>query len=317
MNDRQQNKENTKEKGNHSGQNKRKGGQTKKRKTSVQTDSALNKSNINAEPDGTEGNHNIEVVINRPPNDVIRQTQKLTPKKNILLMGDSILNKINTKGLNDNVHKHSVPGATLPILLKDIDLYDVSNFGSFIIYVGGNDLSETSDYDRIEEFYEQLITSIKFKNSDAHIILSKLAPRGDVDVTIVNRMIERLSLRYNLDFVDNYRAFFDRQGSLIMRYFGQNDQVHPSTTGIKRLIGTINDKVRIVNDFTKVTFSRPGNYYRGKQGKSGTRPKPFAVNNRCLNCYDSSHETFQCRHKEPIDCWYCGNVGHKQEFCWN
>ena len=119
-------------------------------------------------------------------------------------MGDSILNKINTKGLNDNVHKHSVPGDTLPILLKDIDLYDVSNFGTFIIYVGGNDLSETLHYDRIEEFYEQLTTTIKFKNSDAHIILSKLAPCGDLDITTVNRMIERLSLRYNPDFVDNY-----------------------------------------------------------------------------------------------------------------
>ena len=102
-----------------------------------------------------------------------------------------------------------------------------------------------------------------------------------------------------------------------MRYFGQNDQVHPSTTEIRRLIGTINDRVRIVNDFNKVTSSRPGNYYHGKQGKSDTRLKPFLVNNRCLNCYDSSHGTFQCRHKEPIECWYCGNVGHKQEFCWN
>ena len=80
----------------------------------------------------------------------------------------------------------------------------MSNFGTFIIYLGRNDLSETLVYDRIEEFYEQLITIIKFKNSDAHIILSKLAPRGDLDVTNVNRMIERLSLRYNLDFVDNY-----------------------------------------------------------------------------------------------------------------
>lgn len=61
-----------------------------------------------------EENHNIEVVINRPPNDVNRQTHKRTPKERILLMGDSILSKINTKGLNEDVHKHSVSGATLP-----------------------------------------------------------------------------------------------------------------------------------------------------------------------------------------------------------
>ena len=212
---------------------------------------------------------------------------------------------------------NSVSGATLPILLKDIELYDLSNFGTFIIYVGGNDLTYTSDYGRIEEYYEQLITTIRSKNTGAYILLNKLAPRGDVDVTIINHMIERISLRFNVDYVDNYRAFFDRQGSQIMRYFERKDQIHPSNTGIKRLLGTINDKVKIVDDFTKVTFTGPGYYNRGERGMLDTRPKPFAVNNRCLNCYDSSHETSECRHKEPIVCWDCGNSGHKHGFCWN
>ena len=79
-----------------------------------------------------------------------------------------------------------------------------------------------------------------------------------------------------------------------MGYFESNDQVHPSNTGIKLLLGTINDKVRIVNDFTKVAFTGPGHYNRGERGMSDTRPKLFAVNNRCLNCYDSSHETSKC-----------------------
>ena len=70
-----------------------------------------------------------------------------------------------------------------------------------------------------------------------------------------------------------------------------------------------------MNDFPKVTFTGPGYYNRGKRGMSDTHPKPFAGNNRCINCYDLSHETSECRHKEPVLCWDCGNSGHKHGFC--
>lgn len=66
-------------------------------------------------------------------------------------MGDSILNKVNTKGLIDTVHKHSVSGATVQTLIRDIELYDVTNFKTFFIYIGGNDLSGNSDAGLIEK----------------------------------------------------------------------------------------------------------------------------------------------------------------------
>lgn len=84
-----------------------------------------------------------------------------------------------------------------------------------------------------------------------------------------------------------------------MRYFGQNDQIHPSVTGVRLILGTINEKVAIVHDFAKSTFQRPGDSYRKNNGLSGFHQPPFNVNNRCLKCLESSHETYQCRHKNP------------------
>lgn len=308
---------NDREKSDQNQHNERSGGPNRSRKKPRSKKSVPNQPKPGIVSSAPDDNQKIEVVINRSPHDGRQQTQRPTSKRNILLMGDSILNKVNTKGLTDTVHKHSVSGATLQTLIRDIELYDIMNFETVIIYIGGNDLSGNSGADLIEESYEQLIAMIQSRNSQARIVLCKLAPRGDADVTVVNRIIERLSVRLSVDFVDNYQAFFDRQGKLIMRYFGQGDQIHPSVTGVRRILGTINKKVEIVNDFAKSTFHRPGNNYRMNNGQSGFRQQPFSVNNRCLKCYDSSHETYQCRHKSPVICWFCGLSGHKSEFCWN
>ena len=236
-------------------------------------------------------------------------------------LNPGLLNKINTKGLKDNIHKYAVSGATLPTLIKDIDLYDLLNFETIIVYVGGNDSARKVDLGLFEQQYEQLITSVKSRNPSIRLVLCKLAPRGDTDVTFVKRIIERLSVCYNCDLVDQYRAFFDGQGKLIMRYFGPSDQIHPFDTGTRRILGQINDKVKIVSDFAKCTFPRSRNddrnNFNGRNGRRDLQPQPFAVSLRCLNCFDPSHETYQCRHHKPVICWFCGLSGLKSDFCMN
>ncbi|MEW8545039.1 MAG: SGNH/GDSL hydrolase family protein [Candidatus Thiodiazotropha sp.] len=286
--------------------------------------SAKQPTDTSASPPSEVG-RNIQVVINGHSHEPGKtRAQSVTAKRKILLMGDSILNKISTKGLKDNIHKHAIPGATLPTLIKDIDLYDLMNFESIIVYIGGNDSAGNVDLGLFEHKYEQLITTVKSRNPSIRLVLCNLAPRGDTDVTFVNKIIERLSFRYNCDLVDEYRAFFDGKGKLIMRYFGPSDQIHPSVIGTRRILGQINDKLNIVSDFAKCTFPRSRNDNRNsfteRNGQYGNRSvnQSFSENNgRCLNCYDPSHETYRCRHKRPVVCWLCGLTGHKQQFCWN
>lgn len=291
-------------------------------------------------------NHNqarkIEVVINRPSSDpgtcnhdlppVCDETAPIrrhdqdrsptrdhsqSPNKKILLMGDSIFNRINMKGLYSYVHKHSVSGATVKTLLRDIELFDIMNFECILIYIGGNDISGNADHDLLEEQYDQLIAMIKSRNPNIKVILSKLAPRGDVDVTAVNMIIERLTLHHGIEYVDNFRSFYDRNGQLIMRFFNFTDHIHPSNSGIKRILGTINEVIHIVYDFTKCVYPpRAANNYRGNRNVRRTGSTRMD-DDRCLNCFESNHQTHECRHKQPITCWYCGLIGHKSDKCWN
>ena len=276
----------------------------------------------------------IEVVINRPIIDrsnefnnmpvhvpvrrPVASKGSVSQRKTVLLMGDSILNRVNRKGLASSVHKYSISGATIKSLTRDMELYDLKNFSSLILYIGGNDLTDNTDSTTIEEDYEYLLSLIKSGNPSIRIILSKLAPRGDVDVTVVNSIIERLAIHHGLEVVDNHRAFYDRHGNLIMLFYNQTDSIHPSDSGVKRIIGTINGTIEIVHDFRDCIST----YCISTQRKQRQDEKERAhyVNDselRCLNCSESNHKTHECRHKKPIKCWYCGLYSHKAARCWN
>ena len=60
-----------------------------------------------------------------------------TSRGKLLLIGDSILNGVNTKGLVKGIQKHSKGGATVNDLIEEISVYDVQNFETSIIYIGG------------------------------------------------------------------------------------------------------------------------------------------------------------------------------------
>ena len=66
-----------------------------------------------------------------------------TPKT--LLIGDSVLHGINTKGLIKGVQKHSRGGATVNEIIEEIGVYDIKSFNKIIIYVGGNDCAKYVD----------------------------------------------------------------------------------------------------------------------------------------------------------------------------
>ena len=243
--------------------------------------------------------------------------------KNVLLVGDSNLSKVNPKGLKDTVHKHAVPGATIKTLTTDMKLFNMKMFDKVIVYVGGNDIANNMDIELIEENYDQLITQMKSSNPDVKVYLSKIAPRGDTDVSPVNAIVDRLSFDHSIDVVDMFSAFHDKNGFINMRYIGKYDTIHPSTSGIKRILGTIDRAVGIVHDFDNVVFS--GQTRQRMNGYKGHNSSHFSENEhnrqrqplKCVKCGESNHETFQCRHRQPVTCWACGQTGHKQQHCWN
>ena len=260
-----------------------------------------------------------QTLPQRPPTARTEVTDRTHSGEKVLMMGDSKLHGVNVKGLKNNLHKHSVSGATINTLIRDIEMYDLTQFHTVILYIGGNDLSRTTDFELIEEKYDQLIALIKAGNEECKIILSKIAPRGDVDVNPINMIVERLSVHHKTEIVDCYRAFHDQNGKLLMRYLNEHDNIHLTRPGTKRILATFHTSTPIVEDYTKCVFPDKNNYF-GHQSHRPYRRHPFRGHrhhNRCMNCDESNHATEDCRHRAPVKCWGCGLVGHKQDRCWN
>ena len=243
---------------------------------------------------------------------------KATAKK-ILLMGDSIITGVNIKGLKDKVYKHGISGATVDTLLQEIEVYDLQNFSHIILYIGGNNASNGTDSEYFEEKYDQLICYIKERNRDCKIMLVNSCPRGDVDVTHVNEIMSELAEQHDIVLIDAYKAFFNKKQTLSVNYYSQ-DRIHLSNSGVKRLVGTINNHLDIVDNFTDLVFSgrKPtarlspqhrSNRSSPAQRGNGAKPQP------CTKCGEENHKTSDCKHVAPLQCHNCGYYGHKSRKC--
>ena len=181
-----------------------------------------------------------------------------TSRGKLLLIGDSILNGVNTKGLVKGIQMHSKGGATVNYLIEEISVYDVRNFETCIIYIGGNDCANRTDVKTFVDAYDQLISLIKTTNPACKVYLCEIAPRGDVDVTGFNKGIDRLSKhweRQNVHCLSNtYDYFFAKNYLPASRYFS-NDGIHLSHSGIKRLLDAMNTTTKIVVDYGLCVFN--------------------------------------------------------------
>lgn len=95
-------------------------------------------------------------------------TQRSNAPEQILLIGDSLIRSVNPKGLNSNVFKNGISGATIGNVLNQIKLVDLKEFSHVVIYVV--DASNGVDIEYFEELYDQVRQYIK-DHSHCKIIL--------------------------------------------------------------------------------------------------------------------------------------------------
>ena len=88
-----------------------------------------------------------------------------------------------------------------------MSVYDLKNFINVIIYVGGNDVSNGSNVEYVEEKYDQLLQYIKDNNGDISITLCTVCPRKDADVTDLNEIVTALSEEYSTQLVEMEKYF--------------------------------------------------------------------------------------------------------------
>lgn len=257
--------------------------------------------------------------------------QKRNTSNSILLMGDSLISSVNPKGLNQGVFKHSIPGARIDHVYDQVNVFNMNQLSQVILSVGGNDASSGTDIEYFEELYEQVIQNLRQANSTCEIYLCTVCPRGDADTTDVNEVIHRLCQEHNLSIVDINKAFYDRKGKLIERYYVE-DSIHLSVSGVKRLLGEIDKVINIVGNFESCAF-KPRYQRKGlahkrnpqtNRGRSTNGPrrvshshnknsvnKDAANHSACYKCGETNHETRLCKHRVQLKCFDCGFYGHK------
>ena len=260
--------------------------------------------------------------------------QRISTKK-ILLMGDSVISPVNPRGLRKEVFKHSISGARIDHIFDQTNIFNMNQFSEVIIFVGGNDASNGTDIEYFEELYEQVILNLKQVNDACQIYLCNVSPRRDTDTAEVNQAVHRLCQEHNLTMVDINKAFYDKQGKIIERYYGE-DLIHLSSSGVKRLLGEIDREINIVENFENCAFKnryqKRGPIRKGssqinsqrsssgpRRGRSGLNRQNSNVNNgtACYKCGETNPETSRCKHKEQLKCYYCGFYGHKSGRCLN
>ena len=68
-------------------------------------------------------------------------------------------------------------------------------------------------------------------------------------------MIVRLCQTNELTCIDTNADFYDKQNQLRHHFFKPRDNIHLSRSGIKRLLGTINQHLCVVDNFEKCVYN--------------------------------------------------------------
>ena len=81
-------------------------------------------------------------------------TSPPTSQNKALIVGDSILNGINYRGLRKDVKICARSGASIDDLWEEISIYDMKSFARIIICIGGNDCSRKRNTSDFEDKYD-------------------------------------------------------------------------------------------------------------------------------------------------------------------
>ena len=201
-----------------------------------------------------------------------------------LIIGSSILQKIDKRSLRRDVEVVMMKGAETSDVREKISRMDLSGFKNVILQVGGNDASNKRDPEAVEHYFAETVKNIKEKSPSANVFISDVTPRVGGDVKYVNDIIRHVCFTYgamriptteNIRFV-NFHQYY-------------RDNIHLSEAGTTTLLKGYNEFVPILNH--------------------------RAQKESCFYCGENGHNTKKCRHGEKIKCFHCGLRGHKAKHC--
>ncbi|CAH1259360.1 Hypp2262 [Branchiostoma lanceolatum] len=225
--------------------------------------------------------------------------------KKVLLIGDSNLKYVNTRGLQDTIVM-TRPGRRLKDISQELDTTDLQSYSHVVVHAGTNDLTEREDEHDIANIgkeAERLCTIVKDKHPRVKLALSGICPRADralpaAKVAPANAALRRVADERRVLYVDNEGSFQYRNGQLDESLYDR-DRLHISRRrGASRLVANINEVVPILPTRSRMQ-----------------QPRQIPGEPPCHFCGESGHVTRACRHGGPIRCKSCNQLGHKAKMC--
>ncbi|CAH1258867.1 Hypp2097 [Branchiostoma lanceolatum] len=173
--------------------------------------------------------------------------------KKVLLIGDSNLKYVNTRGLQDTIVM-TRPGRRLKDISQELDTTDLQSYSHVhvVVHAGTNDITERDDEHDIANIGKEakrLCTIVKDKHPRVKLALSgiwadRALPAAKVDPA--NAALRRVADERRVLYVDNEGSFQYRNGQLDESLYDR-DRLHISRRrGASRLVSTINEVVPIL-----------------------------------------------------------------------
>ena len=262
-------------------------------------------------------------ITNRagPIND--QQLPPPRPRNRTLLVGDSLLKAVNTKGLKNGTTVCAKGGAKVKDIWTELSVYNLGTFDNIVICVGGNDASIKTDINQFEDNYDELLSFITVANPECCVHICQVLPRGDVDVSNINTSIRRVADHWKMHnvkcIVETYDLLFDKHGMPASRYYG-SDGIHLAHPGTRRMLDAMNRNVNIVDNFQFRVMSssrqqltqdnRPGNGRQSYRYNKEENGRPQTGNGKSYRRYSGnsrSNGTHTGARYEQSNRQYTGN----------
>jgi hypothetical protein len=280
----------------------------------------------------------------------IREDRKVVPPakpENLmnenLLIGDSMVRDISEKGLNKTT-VDSISGGKVQNVKESLLKHPhLDQLDTIMIHVGTNNCTSDSKVTTGITDYESMINKVQERAPNTKLVLSTICPRVDDEkrhqqrVDKMNTEIRKVANDKGCVLVDNDNNF---------KHSDLNERgLHLRKSGTRRLLMNLNAAHGILKVSPKrdrdsnetgrwktPKYNRPSprartpsrptfNDYHGRdQGpRASSRPNHNSygqdqgprVPRGCYFCGASNHVKRNCRYGQPIQCFGCGEYGHK------
>ena len=204
-----------------------------------------------------------------------------------LIIGSSILQRINTRGLQRNVRVRTMTGAQISRVRDRIEKISLENITNIIVQAGGNDVSVNRNLAAIKNDFVEIIDDVKARSPKTRVFIAEITPRAGVDTSYANAMLSSVCQEHDATLI---RTTDSIPFVNAMQFWV--DGLHLSDSGTATLLKAYDQHVPIMKN-------------RARSGQTDT----------CHYCGESGHSTQNCRHGGKIQCYSCGRHGHKAKYC--